>query len=70
MSTREPGRFAPKYLDHALVCEICAEIHPKDLPKGRNLTYLEDPGIGDEILLSYVPGLENRYFMTFSHPGT
>ena len=25
--------------------KICAEIHHKNLPKGRNITYLEDPGI-------------------------
>ena len=33
------------YLDLPFVCKICAEIHQKNLPKGRNFTYLEDPGI-------------------------
>ena len=29
-----------------LLCvKNCAEIHHKNLPKGRNITYLEDPGI-------------------------
>ena len=27
------------------MCKICAEIHHKNLPKGRNFTCLEDPGI-------------------------
>ncbi len=27
------------------VCKICAKNHQKNLPKGRNVTYLEDPGI-------------------------
>ena len=27
------------------VCKICAKNHPRNLPKGRIFTYLEDPGI-------------------------
>ena len=33
------------------VCKICAFFHPKKLPKGRHLTYLEDPGIVDPFCL-------------------
>ena len=29
------------------MCTICAEIHPKNVAKGRIFTYLEDPGIPD-----------------------
>ena len=34
-----------KYLDLPFVCKICAFSPKKTLPKGRNFTYLEDPGI-------------------------
>ena len=33
-----------RYLDLPFACKHCAEIHPKNLSKGRFFTYLEDPG--------------------------
>ena len=39
------GIGVPLYLDLPFVCKICAEIHPKNLPKNRNFTYMEDPGM-------------------------
>ena len=32
-------------MDLPFVYKICAEIQPKNLPKGRHFTYLEDPGM-------------------------
>ena len=37
------------------MCKICAEIHPKNLPKGRNFTYLEDPGMVAGVRLVVYP---------------
>ena len=38
------------HLDLPFVCNICAKIHPKNLPKGKHFTYLEDPGIPRMVL--------------------
>ncbi len=42
---QKSAHFLEGYLDLPFVCKICAKNHQKNLPKGRNFTYLEDPGI-------------------------
>ncbi len=46
---KDPHKPTGIYLDLPFVCKICAKIHPKNLPNGRILTYLEDSGISNEM---------------------
>ena len=44
-----------------IVCEICAEVHPKNQTKGRIFTYLEDPGIAN-LQLSAIASIKSILF--------